>query len=256
MKNEALRSSEVVYPKGTLFVTGGSHGIGEAILKEVGSGYQNTFCYDLSQSPDLDVTNPAILRREMDKTLVEGETQHDLVVSAGVIIAKPFLEQTPEEIAFQLRTNFEGAIYTIQAFLAWHRDNGHYVIPNIVVITSVSAHLHKSPEVAIYEASKAGLSHFVKSIVDPGRREFIINTIEPGTIRETEIGGWRPDGSFDKSAREEIEKAQAKEVDMLPVEVSKKDVASVAKMLLFDNQGGIFNGASLTVDGGYSVLKK
>lgn len=164
---EKLKSPEVTYRKGTLFVTGGSHGIGEAIIKRVGTKYQKAVNYDFSSSPDLNVSNPAQLRAEMDKALIEGEVQHDLVVSAGVIIAKPFLEQTPEEIQFQLRTNLEGAIYSIQAFLAWHELSKHPIKPNIVVISSVSAHLHEDPSVAIYEASKAGLSHFVKSIIDP-----------------------------------------------------------------------------------------
>lgn len=242
--------------KGTLFVTGGSNGIGEAIIQSVNHDYQSVFSYDFSISPDLDVTKPANLKIEMDRVLIKGETQHDLVVCAGVIIDKPFLQQTPEEIQFQLRTNLEGAIYSIQAFLSWHEDNQHLIRPNIVVISSVSAHLHESPDVAVYEASKAGLSHFTRSIIDPGREKFIINSIEPGTIRETRIGGWRPDSSFDESARKKIEQAQAREVDLLPVEIRKGDVADVARMLLFDNSRGIFNGASFTVDGGYSVLKK
>lgn len=252
---EKPRSPEITYPKGTLFVTGGSHGIGEAIINRVGSKYQKAVSYDYSSSPNLNVSDPVRLRAEVDKTLVSGKVQHDLVVSAGVIIAKPFLEQTPEEIQFQLRTNLEGAIYSIQAFLAWHQGNRHPIKPNIVVISSVSAHLHEDPSVAIYEASKAGLSHFVKSIVDPGSGRFVINIIEPGTIRETAIGGWRPDGTFSKSAREQIEAAQVEEMGMLQIEVTKDDVAKVAEMLLLDNPKGVFNGASLTIDGGYSVLK-
>lgn len=252
---EAFKSSEITYPKGILFVTGGSSGIGRAIIERVGHNYQQILNYDYSVSPDLNVSNPKNLRIEVNKALVKGGIQHDLVVSAGVIVAKPFLEQTPEEIQFQMRINLEGAIYSIQAFLAWHKDNNHPIRPNIVVISSVSARLHEHPDVAIYEASKAGLSHFVKSIADPKSGRFIINTIEPGTIRGTQIGGWKPDGSFDKSARERIEKAQSKEVKLLPTEVTKDDVAKVVEMLLFENQQGLFNGASFTVDGGYSVLK-
>lgn len=252
---ETLISPEVIYPKGTLFVTGGSHGIGEEIIQEVGSGYENVVCYDFSQSPDLNVRNPARLRSEMDRALVTGEIQHDLVVSAGVIIVKPLLEQTSEEIQFQLETNLLGAIYTIHAFLKWHEDNKHRVRPNIVVISSVSAHLHEGPDMAPYEASKAGLSSFVEGIADPGKGKFIINAIEPGTIRETKIGGLRPDGSYDESARKKIEEAQANEVGMIPVEVTKKDVANVVRRLLFENQNGDTNGQLIPVDGGYSTLR-
>lgn len=242
--------------KGILFVTGGSHGIGEAIIQEVGHGYHRVVNYDFSISPNLDVRNPTSLRSEIDKTLIKGEVQHDLVVSAGVIIYKRFLEQTPDEIAFQLSTNLIGAIYAVHTFLSWHKDNGHRIRPNIVVISSVSAHLHEGDSMATYEASKAGLSHFVQSLADPGRKEFIINAIEPGTIRETRIGGWRSDGPFDQPARAIIEAAQAEEVKMLPVEVTKKDIAEAVRKLLFENQNGDTNGQLIPVDGGYSRLKQ
>lgn len=230
-------------------MTGGSNGIGETIIQRVGERYLAVANYDFSIAPELDVRNYRRLREHMDKCLKRDQFQNDLVVCAGVIVPKPFLELTPEDIEFQSGTNLEGAMYTVHAFLSWHSANNHLVTPNIVVISSVSAHLHEGPDVAVYEASKAGLSHFAKSLVDPTRRKHIINVIEPGTIRQTRIGGWRPDVSFDQSARERIEEAQAKEVSMLRVEPTKNDVAKVAEKLLFDNQEGTHNGKSFAVYG-------
>lgn len=254
--SERRISEESSYPKGTLFVTGGSSGIGQSIIERVGQRYTSVFNFDFQEQQGFDVRNPDMLNSQMVAALQKGQVQNDLVVCAGVIIVKPFLEQTTEEIQFQMRTNLEGAILTVHSFLRWHKDNDHPIPPNIVIISSVSAHLHEDPSVAVYEASKSGLSHFVPSLASRSEGKFAINAIEPGTIRGTKIGGLTPDLDYDNKARQAIEEAQAREVAMLPVEITKEDIARICEKLLFENLNGDTNGKLIPVDGGYSTLKR
>lgn len=239
--------------KGTLFVTGGSYGIGAEIIKRIGKRYQKVVNYDIKESPRLDVRNPHALRQTMVEHISTGRTQHDLVVSAGVFIPKDFSEQSQEEIDFVLGVNLKGTLYTIQEFLNRHKYLPDAKRPNIVIISSISAFHHGGRNNVVYDATKAALSYIVKDLAN---FDCTVNAVEPGTVRGTKIGGLTPDLGFDENARKIIEAGQARDVDALEREVTAEDIAKVVEMLLFNNQQGAINGTTITVDAGLTSLRK
>ena len=239
-------------PKGTLVVTGGSNGIGKEILNYLHTKYVKAVSYDVSTSSEQDVRNIEQISTFFSKVLIP-QQQNDLVVCAGVFRPVNFIEQTKEDIDFVLDINLKGALYTIQQFLKWHKENNSSCKPNIVIISSISAFYHGGIKNVVYDATKAALSYMVKNLAN---FECVINAIEPGTIRQTKIGLWKPDFDVDENARSEIEKGQQGDVEKLGNEVTKEDIARVIEYLLEMNTNGAVNGTTITVDGGLTSLRQ
>lgn len=238
--------------KGTLFVTGGSSGIGEDVLKLLTSEYKNAFSFDVLESKEFDVRKPELLQEAFNKELIPGK-QNDLVVSAGVFIPKDFLKQSKSEIDFVADINFKGALYTVQSFLNWHKKQKDTPKPNIILISSISSFFHGGRRNVVYDSTKAALSYVVKNLAN---YDCIVNVVEPGTIRETKIGGWTEEFEKDSGAKELIEKGQEADVKRMGEEVTKREVSRVVQMLLFENKTGAINGTAITVDGGLTSIKE
>lgn len=236
--------------KGTLFLTGGSNGIGQQILSSLANHYHNVYSYDAQQGKDVrDCKN---LAEAMASTL-SPELQNDLVLSAGVFRPVDFLTQSQADIDFVVDTNLKGTLYAAQAFLQWHKQVGHPIPPNIVIISSISAFYHGGRANVAYDATKAALSFMVKDLAN---FDCVANAIEPGTVRETKIGSWTPQFTHDDEARQIIERGQASDVEKLGREVGKADVARIAQMLLLQNETGAINGTCITVDAGLTVMRQ
>ena len=236
--------------KGALFVTGGSHGIGQDAFVTLSSHYDRAYNFDIGDGRD--VRDYSALEAAFAETLSH-ERQNDLVLSAGVFRPVDFLRQTPSEIDFVVDTNVKGVLYAALAFLKWHEATSHPIIPNIVIISSISAFFHGGRVNVVYDGTKAFLSYIVRDLAN---FNCIVNTIEPGTIRQTEIGVWAPDFTKDPEARTTVEQGQAGDVQRLGREVTKANITSVIEMLLFRNGDGAINGTSITVDGGLTSLRE
>lgn len=237
-------------PKGTLFVTGGSHGIGQDAFVNLSSRYDRTYNFDIGDGRD--VRDYSALETALSETLARTR-QNDLILSAGVFRPIDFLQQAQSDIDFVVDTNIKGSLYTIHAFLKWHEEVNHPLTPNIVIISSISAFFHGGRANVVYDGTKVFLSYMVRDLAN---FNCFINTIEPGTIRQTEIGAWTPDFSRDPEARDTIERGQADDVARLGRDVTKADITSVIEMLLFHNGNGAINGTCITVDGGLTVLRQ
>lgn len=239
--------------KGTLFITGGSYGIGAEILRQVGPKYPNVVNFDVAESGENDVRDSERVNSVIENSLSSGQVQNDLVVCAGVFRPIEFIEQAPEDIDFVLDVNLKGALHTIQSFLRWHQEQNHQIMPNIVIISSISAFHHGGTKNVVYDSSKAALSYLVRNLAN---YNCVVNAIEPGTIRGTKIGSWTPNFGIDEELRTLIEQGQASDVEMLGREVTASDIAKVTEMLLFGNKNGAINGTTITVDGGLTAFRK
>jgi NAD(P)-dependent dehydrogenase (short-subunit alcohol dehydrogenase family) len=239
--------------KGTLIVTGGTHGIGEACVKKLKPHFSSTSVYDIQNDPKHDVRDSKQLQKFMKKTLTNTpDAKHALVISAGVLRMGNLLDQTEEDIRFVIDTNLTGALLTLRAFLKWHQDNKHKIKPNIVVVSSISAFYHGGVGAIPYEASKAGLSFLVKDVAN---FPCYITGVQPGTIRETALASLTPNVTHDKKSRDNLIISQRTDIETQGFEVTKEQIAKLIKWLLLEGGNELLTGHCITPDGGQTVLK-
>jgi NADP-dependent 3-hydroxy acid dehydrogenase YdfG len=113
----------------------------------------------------------------------------DLVVNAaGVMLPNPILDGRTDEWQRMIDTNLSGTLHVIRAFTAdLVTAAGEGRPADLVVVSSVAAHL-ATAEYAVYNASKAALSHLAASLrAELSPLDVRVTTIEPGLTR-TELG--------------------------------------------------------------------
>src|ERR1700744_1186893 len=112
--------------KGTVIVTGGSQGIGAAVVQSfLDRGYSVVATSrKATQSPFAPSANLALVKgdiakrataEEVTQTAISrfGSIDH-VVANAGIFIAKPFTDYTPEDFRALVSTNLEGFLYITQ----------------------------------------------------------------------------------------------------------------------------------------------
>ena len=186
----------------TILVTGGSKGIGAAVVDEALARSASTviFCSRSAVPTDqleekraqfpasqlhhvvCDVSTP-----EGRTTLVEtvkndlGVTAlHGLVNNVGINIRKPMEEQSAEEYHSILRTNLDSAYFLCQQLrplLEHHRDNSSSSIVNV----SSAAGVQSSGTGVAYGMSKAALNQMTRGLACEwgGRKNIRVNAVTP-----------------------------------------------------------------------------
>lgn len=146
----------------TVFITGGSSGIGRAIgefLTEKGHSVFGT-----SRNPDkikdsifpliqLDVTNPESIRMAVQELMKKVDRIDVLINNAGVGITGPIEETPEEEMKYAFETNLFGPINVAKEIIPYMRKQGS---GHIINITSIAGYMGL-PYRGIYSASKAAL---------------------------------------------------------------------------------------------------
>jgi 3-oxoacyl-[acyl-carrier protein] reductase len=185
------------------FVTGGSRGIGEAIVLEaIGLGHDVAFTY--RQHPELaervvaraherdpsrrcrayrlDVRDPDAVEATGDRVLDDLGGVDAVVANAGVNVPGLAITLSDEDWRTVIDTNLSGAFYVCRQFLPTLLANGW---GRIVLISSVS--YRGATGQASYAASKAGLIGLSGSLArEYGRKGITSNVIVPGLI-ETDM---------------------------------------------------------------------
>jgi 3-oxoacyl-[acyl-carrier protein] reductase len=181
------------------FVTGGSRGIGRAIvLKMVEMGYGCAFTYRGSKEgasetvalaekikPDakvkeykLDVSQPSQVEGVVDQAVEDFENIEVLVNNAGVVHNNAAALMTDEEWDSVIATNLSGPFYTIRSFLMHFLSNRMGRIINI----SSLAQDGSSGQVN-YAASKAGLIGLTNTIArEYGSKGISANIVVVGYV--------------------------------------------------------------------------
>ena len=237
-------------------VTGGSRGIGAAIVKRLaGEGAHVAFTY--ASSPDkaaevakaaqaLGVKAIAIQSDSADAAAVVAAVERvasefggiDILVnSAGVIAIGPIDELKLSDFDRVVGVNVRAVFVATQTALRHMKEGGR-----IINIGSCSAERMPFQGGAVYAMSKSALQGLVQGVArDIGARGITINNVQPGPIDT--------DGNPDKTEFAEMLK---KQFMALPRYGKAEEVAAMVAYLAGPDAGFI-TGASLTIDGGFTA---
>ena len=238
-------------------VTGGSRGIGKAIVLEFAKqGASVAFNFVKSEDKAL------ALKKEIEsfggkaltfrqdvkdynaiKVMVEGVRSHfgrlDIIVNnAGILRDKALMLMEEQDWEDVIATNLSGAFNLIRAAIVtfMKQKSG-----NIINITSVSG-LKGMPRQVNYSASKAGLIGLTKALArEVGPYNVRVNAIAPGYIDTDMIHGIKD------NAKEEI----LKKIPMGKIGRAE-EVGHVAAFLA-SNEAKYITGQVITIDGGLAM---
>jgi NAD(P)-dependent dehydrogenase (short-subunit alcohol dehydrogenase family) len=160
-------------------VTGGSRGIGAAVMQEMTArGYD---CRDLSRSSGYDAGDVASVNRFFGKL----ERLDVLVNNAAILELAPIVDMKVETWDEVIRVDLRGAFLCSQAAFRLMKPGG--TIVNVSSLSGVFG-ADKFPKMAAYVAAKSGLAGLTEVLAVEGRPLGIrVNAVSPASV-DTEMG--------------------------------------------------------------------
>ncbi|WP_153461654.1 SDR family oxidoreductase [Sediminibacillus terrae] len=181
-------------------VTGGSSGIGRAIVTALLDNGSIVYNLDLKDQPldhdhyrfmELDVADAAAVKQTVD-TVVEKESKIDVLVNnAGINLPrllvdikgeKPEYEMEEKDLDVMFNVNLKGPVWLSQAVAK------HFISQKSGIIVNVSSEAGQegSEGQSIYSATKAALIGFTRSWAkELGKHNVNVVAIAPGILEET-----------------------------------------------------------------------
>ncbi len=233
-------------------VTGGSRGIGAAIVKRLATdGASVAFTYakgadaatsvvkDIQHSGgkaiaiQADGTDPAAVKAAVEKAVTTFGQLDILVNNAGTAIPKPFEETTLEEIDQVINLNLRGVMVATQVALKNMNNGGR-----IITIGSCVGERMMTPGLVPYAATKAAVKLFTQGLArEVGGRGITVNNIQPGPI-DTDLNPAAGDWATPQIANTALKRYG-----------HVNDIAALVAFVA-GPEASYITGASLTVDGG------
>ena len=160
-------------------VTGGSRGIGAAVVREMGArGYD---CRDLSRTSGFDVGDEASVSRFFG----ELEQLDALVNNAAILELASIVDMKVEAWDEVIRVGLRGAFLCSQAAFRLMKPGG--AIVNVSSLSGVSG-ADKFPKMSAYVAAKSGLAGLTEILAVEGRPIGVrVNAVSPASVA-TEMG--------------------------------------------------------------------
>lgn len=239
------------------FVTGGSRGIGAAIVRRLAADGANVaFTYVSPSSAEgaqalarelstdgrralaiqADASDAGAVRQAIEQAIAELGPVDVLVNNAGVFITGPIGEARLDDYERTMDINVRAPFVAIQAAQAAMPDGGR-----IINIGSCLAARAGRPGVALYSASKAALVGLTQGLArDLGPRGITVNVVHPGPI------------DTDMNPADGAHAGDLVAVLALPHYGETRDIAGMVAFLA-GPEGRYITGASLAVDGGFAA---
>jgi len=233
-------------------VTGGSRGIGAAIVRKIASeGAQVAFTY--SSSPEkaqavmeeigdqviaikADSGKPQEIVEAVEKTIATFGRLDILINNAGIYIGKAFHEHTLEDYEQIMAINVR-ALYVAALEAVKHLPLGG----RIINIGSNMADNAMGPQTTLYTMSKSALSGFTRGLArDLGAKGITVNVVQPGPV-DTDMNP-----------------ANTELADFLRSRMALTDYGSgddIAGLVAFlaSDEGKYITGTAITIDGGLNA---
>src|SRR6516165_7464229 len=236
-------------------VTGGSRGIGAAIVKRLASEGANV-ALTYSNSPDranevvkaaqasgvrslsiqADSADASALVAAVERTVSELGGIDILVNNAGIAVMGPLEDFKLTDFARTLAVNVRAVFVATQAAVRHMKDGGR-----IINIGSTNAERMPCAGGGVYAMSKSALRGLVQGLArDLGLRGITINNVQPGPVN-TEMNP--DDGEFAE---------MLKKMNALPRYGKAEEIAGMVAYLA-GPEAAYITGASLMIDGGFSA---
>jgi NAD(P)-dependent dehydrogenase (short-subunit alcohol dehydrogenase family) len=173
-----------------VIVTGASQGIGAGIVRAFRDrDYRvvaNSRSIQPSGDPDVltvpgDIADRAVAKRIVQEGLDRFGRIDTLVNNAGVFVAKPFTDYSPEEYARVVAVNMGGFFHVTQAAVAAmeKQRSGHVV----TITTTLAEHAIDGVPSVMAALTKGGLNAATKSLAtEYAKRGIRVNAVSPGIV--------------------------------------------------------------------------
>ena len=232
------------------FVTGGTRGIGRAIVErlkndgfEVAAGYSGNEAAAQACASELGVMvvkgNVGQFEdcgRAVEAVTAELGPIEVLVNNAGITRDGVFHKMTAEQWSEVIRVNMDSVFNMTRHVIEGMRDRGWGRVINISSINGQKGQMGQTN----YSAAKAGVIGFTKSLaLEVGRDNVLVNAIAPGPIETPLVDGISADW----------ESAKARELPLGRFGPAE-EVAPVALLLASDPGGNLFVGQTLGPNSG------
>ncbi|KAI9148960.1 putative NADP-dependent mannitol dehydrogenase [Paramyrothecium foliicola] len=133
----------------------------------------------------VDVSNPEQVQSTIAKIVADFGRIDVFVANAGMAISKPILEQTLSEFDKQMSVNVNGVVYCAKYVGEVFKKQGS---GNLIITSSMSAHIVNVPvDQPVYNATKAFVTHFGKSLAREWQEFARVNIVSPGFF-DTKMG--------------------------------------------------------------------
>lgn len=191
-----MNSNIVSLENKNIFVTGGSRGIGAAIVKQLSElGAKVAFTYSSQQGAaeavlatlsgtghkcyKMDVSQSSEVETVGTQVMADFGQIHGVVNNAGITKDQLILRMKDEDFSQVIKTNLEGVFFVTKFFSKSMLKNRQGSFVNISSVVGATGNAGQSN----YSASKAGLEGFTKSIaLEFAARNIRANTVSPGYI--------------------------------------------------------------------------
>lgn len=245
-------NSQISLKDQLIFITGGSRGIGSAIVKECArQGARVVFTYSNNQTSaetllndipgeghgifQLDVSNEEQVQNVCQKVIEKFGVPFGIVNNAGITKDQLLLRMKTEDFNSVIQTNLNGLFYITKHFSKFMLKERKGSFVNISSVIGSTGNAGQSN----YAASKSGMEGFTKSVaLEFASRNIRANVVAPGYI----------ESDMTKALNEEQLKAFASKIP-LGRAGQGSDIAHAVVFLLSDAASYI-TGQTLHINGG------
>lgn len=171
-------------------ITGASQGIGAGLVRGfLDRGYRvvaNSRSIKPADSADVlavagDIADPAVADRVIGEAVARFGRVDTLVNNAGMFIAKPFTEYTPEDFATKISLNLAGFFYVSQRAVRQMLVQGGGHVVNLT--TTLVGQPVKGVPSALASLTKGGLDAVTRSLaIEYADKGIRVNAVAPGVI--------------------------------------------------------------------------